>query len=60
MVSSGYDQITGVDFQDNFAPVTRHATFRRMLLILLMSKEYYAKTLDVKTACLHGELDEEI
>ena len=37
LVAKGYDQIAGVDFQENFAPVTSDVTFR-MLLILL---EYY-------------------
>ena len=29
-------------------------------MILWMSKRYYAETLDVKTAFLHGKLEEEI
>ena len=53
LVAKGYDQIAGIDFQDNFAPVTSDVTFR-MLPILMMTKEYYAETLDVKTAFLHG------
>ena len=59
LVAKGYDQIAGIDFQDNFAPVTSDVTFR-MLLILMMTKEYYAEALDVKTAFLHGKLEEEI
>ena len=59
LVAKGYDQIAGIDFQDNFAPVTSDVTFR-MLLILMMTKGYYAETLDVKTAFLHGKLGEEI
>ena len=59
MVAKGYDQIAGIDFQDNFAPVMSDVTFR-MLLILTMSKRYYVETLDMKTAFLHGELEEEI
>ena len=43
LVAKGYDQIAGVDFQENFAPVTSDVTFR-MLLILWMSKRYYAET----------------
>ena len=58
-MAKGYDQIAGIDFQDNFAPVTSDVTFR-MLLILMMTKGYYAETLDVKTAFLHGKLEEEI
>ena len=52
-------QIAGIDFQDNFVPVTSKVTFR-MLLILMMTKGYYAETLDVETAFLHGKLEEEI
>ena len=59
LVAKGYDQIAGIDFQDNFAPVMSDVTFR-MLLILTMSKRYYVETLDMKTAFLHGELEEEI
>ena len=59
LVAKGYDQIAGVDFQENFAPVTSDVTLR-MLLVLWISKAYYAETLDVKTAFLHGKLEEEI
>jgi len=59
LVAKGYDQIAGIDFQDTFVPVTSKVTFR-MLLILMMTKGYYAEMLDVKTAFLHGKLEEEI
>ena len=59
LVAKGYDQITGVDFLYNFAPVMYDTTFKD-LLTLWLQHGYTAKVLDVKTAFLHGKFEEEI
>ena len=59
LVAKGYDQIAGVDFQYNFAPVTSEVTLR-ILLVLWIVRNYFAEVADVQTAFLHGDLDEEI
>ena len=55
----GYSQIPGVDFSDNFAPVIHDVTFRIVLTRKLV-ENLSSKTLDIETAFLYGELDEEI
>ena len=58
-MACGYSQIPGVDFTDNYSPVVNDVTFR----LLLMAWMYFglsAKIVDVETAFLYGELDEEI
>lgn len=59
LVAKGYDQIAGIDFQYNFAPVTSEVTLR-ILLIMWLINDYFAEVADVQTAFLHGELEEEI
>ena len=48
-----------MDFSDTFAPVTRLETIRLMLAIAVQ-RNWEIRQIDVKTAYLHGELDEEI
>eukprot|EP00980_Cylindrotheca_fusiformis_P022827 scaffold9817_cov44-Cylindrotheca_fusiformis.AAC.1 len=52
-------RIPGVDFQNSFAPTINDITWR-LLLILLLVNNYDAKIIDVETAFLLGDLDEEI
>lgn len=59
LVALGYSQIPGVDFTDNFAPVINDITFR-ILLILYLTKKYDSRIIDVETAFLHGDLEEQI
>ena len=59
LVAKGYDQIAGIDFQYNYAPVIHDVTMRSLLLIWLFN-DYHAELIDIKTAFLHGELEEEI
>jgi len=59
LVVKGYDQIAGIDFQYNFAPVTSEVTLR-ILLILWIMEDSFAEVADVQTAFLHGDLEEEL
>ena len=59
LVACGYSQIPGVDFVESYAPVINDITWRILLIAKLM-RNYSAKIVDVETAFLHGELDEEI
>jgi len=59
LVAKGYDQIAGVDFQYNFAPVINDITVRVLLVIWLVNG-FDARVIDVKTAFLHGNLEEDI
>jgi transposase InsO family protein len=59
LVARGFTQVPGLDFTDTFAPVTRLETIR-LLFALAVEKDWEVRQIDVKTAYLHGELDEEI
>ena len=59
LVAQGFSQIPGVDFTDCFAPVVNDVTFR-MLIVMMMVRNYECRMIDVETAFLHGDLDEEV
>ena len=59
LVAKGYSQIPGIDYNDVFSPVVKHSSIRTLLSIVAMH-DYELEQLDVKTAFLHGELEEDI
>jgi hypothetical protein len=59
LVAKGYSQIPGIDFNDVLSPVIKHSSIRTLLSIVAMH-DYELGQLDVKTAFLHGELEEVI
>ncbi|KAG8483366.1 hypothetical protein CXB51_022321 [Gossypium anomalum] len=59
LVAKGYSQILGVDFTDVFSPVVKHSSIRALLSIVAMH-DLELEQLNVKTAFLHGELEEDI
>nr|CAJ86192.1 H0306F03.15 [Oryza sativa] len=59
LVAKGYSQIPGIDFNDIFSPVVKHSSIRTLLSIVAMH-DYELEQMDVKTAFLHGELEEDI
>jgi Reverse transcriptase (RNA-dependent DNA polymerase) len=59
LVACGYSQIPGVDFQDYYAPVVNDSVIRIAVILQTLCK-LESVILDVETAFLHGELDEEI
>ena len=59
LVAKGYTQKEGKVFFDTYAPVARLTTIRA-LLTLAASCGLIIHQMDVKTAFLNGELDEEI
>jgi hypothetical protein len=59
LVAKGYSQKEGIDFHEIFSPVVKTVSIRIVLaLVALLDLEL--EQLDVKTAFLHGDLDEEI
>ena len=59
LVAKGYTQIPGIDFTDNFAPVINDVTFR-MMIVLMIVKGWQGRIIDVVTAFLNGDLEEEV
>ena len=59
LVAKGYTQKEGEDFFDTYSPITRIATIR-VLLALAASYGLHVHQMDVKTAFLYRELEEEI
>ncbi|GJT46274.1 retrovirus-related pol polyprotein from transposon TNT 1-94 [Tanacetum coccineum] len=55
----GYAQKEGIDFNEIFSPVVRMTTIR-VVLALCATYDLHLEQLDVKTAFLHGNLEEEI
>jgi hypothetical protein len=58
-VVKGYKQKEGVDYFDTYSPVTR-ITSIRMLIAIAVLYNLEIHQMDIKTAFLNGELDEEI
>jgi hypothetical protein len=59
LVAKGYSQRFGIDYEETFAPVAKQDTLR-MVLSLVAVYNLEMKQLDIKTAFLYGELEEEL
>ena len=59
LVACGYSQVPGVNFNDSFAPIVNHVSFRVLLIAKIVWK-LKARIINVETAFLHGDLKEEI
>jgi len=59
LVAKGFSQIPGIDYNDVYSPVVKHSSIRVFLGIVAMH-DLELEQLDVKTAFLHGDLEEEI
>ncbi|KAE8686521.1 Protein STRUBBELIG-RECEPTOR FAMILY 1 [Hibiscus syriacus] len=59
LVVKGYAQKEGIDFNEIFSPVVRLTTVR-VLLAMCATLNLHLEQLDVKTAFLHGNLEEKI
>ena len=59
LVAKGFSQVQGVDYTETFAPVTKMYSIR-LVLAIATSKRWEVHHMDVKSAFIHGEIQEYI
>ena len=59
LVAKGYSQRAGIDYDEVFAPVARLETVR-LIISLAAQKSWRIHQMDVKSAFLNGDLEEEV
>jgi len=59
LVARGFSQKAGIDYQETFSPVVRLETVR-ILIALAAHCKLTLKSFDIKTAYLHGTIEEEL
>lgn len=59
LVAKGFNQREGIDYNEIFSPVVKYTSIR-ILLSIVSQYDFELEQLDVKTAFLHGNLDEKI
>ena len=59
LVCKGYSQIEGLDYEETFAPVARMEAIR-IFLAFACYQYFKVYQMDVKSAFLNGDLEEEV
>ena len=59
LVAKGYSQEKGINYTETFAPVIKHQSLR-LLLAIVANESLLVHHIDISTAFLYGELDDEV
>ena len=59
LVVKGFQQKEGIDYTRIFSPVVKMSTIK-LVLRMVAAENLHLKQLDVKTAFLHGDLEEDL
>jgi hypothetical protein len=59
LVAKGYNQEHGIDYNETFAPVIKHQALK-LFLAIAVNEEKEVHQIDISTAFLNGELEEEV
>jgi len=59
LVAKGFSRVEGIDYNETFSPVAKMNSIH-LVLSLVASHKWEAHQMDVKSAFLHGDLQEEI
>ena len=59
LVIKGFQQKEGIDYTEIFSPVVKMSTIK-LVLGMVAAENLHLKQLDVKTAFLHGDLEEDL
>jgi hypothetical protein len=59
LVTKGFQQVHGIDYDENFAPVANMDSIR-LALAIVTTKGWEVHQMDMKNAIFHGDLSEDI
>ena len=60
LVSQGYTQVEGIDYNGSYSPILSESSFRILLILKLEHPEWICSKLYIETSFLNTELEENL